>query len=214
MNYKDRLINLGKRIAKERGRKGWTQSQLCEEMYFSSSSVSTIRNWEKGIKAPSLENIFKLSDLFGCDVGYLLGDYDTRTWEAADIFEATGINQAAVDFLRTLGQQERYFFARWLSNMIANLDFTTIQQRLIDIVKLANYAVNLAKSSGDFSILFESENKVTDDGKLSISFASARNYAIHDVVDATEKAAYKAFDITTGKTLKAISKMRESGELE
>ena len=26
------------------------------------------------------------------------------------------------------------------------------------------------------------------------------------VVDATEKAAYKAFDITTGKTLKAISK--------
>ena len=59
MNYKDRLINLGKRIAKERGRKGWTQSQLCEEMYFSSSSVSTIRNWEKGIKAPTLENIFK-----------------------------------------------------------------------------------------------------------------------------------------------------------
>lgn len=214
MNYKDRLINLGKRIAKERGRKGWTQSQLCEEMYFSSSSVSTIRNWEKGIKAPNLENIFKLSDLFGCDVGYLLGDYDTRTWEAADIFEATGINQAAVDFLRTLGQQERYFFARWLSNMIANLDFTTIQQRLIDIVKLTDYAINLTKSSGDFSILFESENKVTDDGKLSISFASARNYAIRDVVDATEKAAYKAFDITTGKTLKAISKMRESGELE
>lgn len=214
MEHNERIIKLGERIAEERRRRGWTQGQLCEAMYFSASSVSTIRNWEKGIKVPTLEHIFKLSELFECDMGYLLGDYDTRTWEAADIFESIGINQAAVDFLRSLGQQERYFFARWLSNMIANLDFDTIQQRLIDIVKLTDYVMNLAKSSGDFSVLCESENKITDDGKLSIPFASARNYAIHDVVDATEKAAYKAFDITTEKTIKTISKMRKLGELE
>ena len=59
----------------------------------------TVSKWENGNSVPSLDNLFKLCDLFGCDLGYLLGEYECKTRTAADIQEMTGLSRLASDNL-------------------------------------------------------------------------------------------------------------------
>lgn len=59
----------------------------------------TVSKWEKGNSTPSLENLFKLCDLFNCDLGYLLGEYDCKKRIAEDIHEMTGLSCLAADNL-------------------------------------------------------------------------------------------------------------------
>lgn len=43
-----------------------------------------------------------MAELFNCDIGYLLGDYDERDRETADIKEVTGLSEIAIERLRRM----------------------------------------------------------------------------------------------------------------
>lgn len=59
----------------ERKRLNLTQDQLAKKLNISRSNVA---NWENGFNMPSLDLLFKCSDLFGCDLLYLAGYQNER----------------------------------------------------------------------------------------------------------------------------------------
>lgn len=62
-------MNLGTRISNLRKRKKWTQSDLADKLFVSDKTISS---WESNRTEPGLEVIIKLSELFDCNVSYLI----------------------------------------------------------------------------------------------------------------------------------------------
>lgn len=60
---------LGDNIKREREKQGMTQAQLAEKLYITYQSVSS---WERGTNPPEIENICRLSEIFGITVDGLL----------------------------------------------------------------------------------------------------------------------------------------------
>lgn len=97
---------IGKRIKAERkaiilnGRK-MTQDDLIEYLHphirLSRNSLSAIENGE--IEYCSLKLLLLLCELFNCELGYLLGEYDCKTHEATSVKNQTGLSGKAVDVL-------------------------------------------------------------------------------------------------------------------
>ena len=65
------MINMifGERLKQEREKRGWSQTDLSEQIHVSRQSVS---KWETGKNYPSIEVIIDLSDLFGITIDELL----------------------------------------------------------------------------------------------------------------------------------------------
>lgn len=58
--------SIASQIKKLRKSRGWTQSQLADQL---SVSKQTISNWETGIKVPRMGSLQKLADLFNVRIG-------------------------------------------------------------------------------------------------------------------------------------------------
>ena len=93
-NMKVKVI--GERIKAERTREGCsvTLDALAEKI---GVTRQTISKWEKGEgSGPTVWDLIRLCEFFGCDYGYLIGDYECRTRIATDIREETGLSELAV----------------------------------------------------------------------------------------------------------------------
>lgn len=104
---------IGERIKALRKEKGFTQKQLAgyisDVVHVDSDTgfgQSTVSGWETGNQLPPLPKLIALSEIFRCDIGYLLCDYDTKRKTVADIAEFTGLSETAVDFLESLKQEK------------------------------------------------------------------------------------------------------------
>lgn len=95
MTYK--ISATAQRIGQARKEKKLTLESVAEKCGV--KQYQTVSKWENGNSVPSLDNLFKLCDLFGCDLGYLLGEYECKTRAAADIQEMTGLSRLASDNL-------------------------------------------------------------------------------------------------------------------
>lgn len=60
---------LGDRIALLRRGKGWSQTELAQQLHISASAVGM---YEQGRREPSLEGLVELSEVFGVSADYLL----------------------------------------------------------------------------------------------------------------------------------------------
>ena len=75
-----------------RSGRGWSQHELADRLGVADSTVSA---WETGVKSPRMEMAFKIADLFGVGIGYLLDEdsepepYDE---DVAAILELLGRN--------------------------------------------------------------------------------------------------------------------------
>lgn len=103
MNYN--TITIGERIKTARckpfnGSSGYSQDGLAVALGLASTSRTTIRKWERGDVLPPLEHLLKMCELFGCELGYLLGEYDLPTRSATDIQKETGLSLMAIEQLR------------------------------------------------------------------------------------------------------------------
>lgn len=58
---------IGQKIKNKRKELNLTQEYLAKELNISRQAVS---KWEKEISEPSMENLVKLSEIFGVDIGY------------------------------------------------------------------------------------------------------------------------------------------------
>lgn len=105
-----RRKEMGKRIKAERKKlktpegKPWSQERLAEKIADllkkdDGIKQSTIAAWEAGKSIPSLDKLFSLSKIFGCDVGYLLGEHDNPVFNACRIAAETGLSEETVQML-------------------------------------------------------------------------------------------------------------------
>ncbi len=87
---------IGRRISIERKARGFKNlDNFAEEI---SVSRQTLSKWEKGDEKthPLLDDLFKMCNLFNCELGYLLCEYDCKTRAATDIQAITGLSEAAI----------------------------------------------------------------------------------------------------------------------
>ena len=62
-------MNIGKRLTKLRKMKNITQLELADKLFITDKTISS---WESNRTTPSLEMLVKLSEIFSCNVGYLI----------------------------------------------------------------------------------------------------------------------------------------------
>jgi transcriptional regulator with XRE-family HTH domain len=121
--YDKRAMEIGRRIRMERQRMGLSQEELAgtlkDNMYVSVGQ-NTISYWESGSRIPPLDRIVSLAQVFGCDVGYLLCDYDEHIRETADISEITGLRENTINILRASNNQKRAQRASVIDALVSN----------------------------------------------------------------------------------------------
>lgn len=91
----DISVVIGERIRSERERKGWSQTKFISELGLYSDH-SRVSKWENGNVIPGDDMLRKMASVFGCDYGYLIGEYPQRTRTEADIKAVTGLSDKAV----------------------------------------------------------------------------------------------------------------------
>lgn len=145
MKYSCEIV--GNNIRKERVRLGLSQKQLGEEIYVSGKQIS---NYENGKTAPPFDKLLDLCDIFGCELGYLLGEsaYVEGTTFETQISNQTGLSKKAInniimitgttsDCLDSGEHFERYRFL--LNQVVSSKTFASIFKSLYTLDK--HYAI-------------------------------------------------------------------------
>ena len=89
---------LGERLKAARDEFGYSLAYIAEACHY--QQYQTISKWEKGESHPSIQVLLRLCELYGCDLGYLVGEYDCKTRKAADIKAETGLSETVINRLR------------------------------------------------------------------------------------------------------------------
>ena len=74
-------MTLGEKIQELRRKQGLSQKQLAEMVMVTHQAVS---RWEQGESTPDIENVLRLSEIFGVSTDYLLRDIDPHKNDEAD----------------------------------------------------------------------------------------------------------------------------------
>ncbi|SCI55221.1 Helix-turn-helix domain [uncultured Flavonifractor sp.] len=101
MRYNSKII--GARVRAERRDLNWSQDKLLDQLKQLGVPLSraTLSHLENGDEVKlDLDLVLALCELFRCDIGYLLGHYDQKFRERADVCDATGLSEGAVCALR------------------------------------------------------------------------------------------------------------------
>ena len=96
MNYECRVHLIGERIKKEREAQKLNKKDLLAKIYMAETSHKTLTAWENGERVPDLGSLARMAEVFQCDIGYLIGDYNERTRTTADIVKETQLSESAV----------------------------------------------------------------------------------------------------------------------
>ena len=125
--YDDRKKIIGERIKTEREKKGLTKPDLLEKICMSANSHKSVTAWEKGEILPSLDNLAQMAELFDCDIGYMLGDYDERTRDCTDVCKVTGLSAEAVEMLQSINNLDGKAGLEIASKMLS--DFKNLNRK-------------------------------------------------------------------------------------
>ena len=95
-NYEE----MGKKIRTIRKSNKCSQEELIDKLSKKGFSIgrnklSAIENGDVGYSQVGF--LEALSKIFGCDIGYILGEYGCTTKETSDICEVTGLSEKAID---------------------------------------------------------------------------------------------------------------------
>lgn len=104
------------RIKAAREASGYTLAQVAERCGV--QQYQTVSKWEKGNSVPSIENLFKLCELFNCELGYLLGEHEGKTRAATDIHEKTGLSFRAIDELEQMKEKNQWYALQGLNTLL------------------------------------------------------------------------------------------------
>lgn len=97
-------LELGKKISDERNKLGDSLEAFSQKINITRQTLS---RWEKGEGVgPSVIDLLRMCEVFHCDFGYMVGEYDCRTREATDICKQTGLSESAVFSLIELNNME------------------------------------------------------------------------------------------------------------
>ena len=98
-------MQIGERIRIERNKLGLTQNALAEMLGLTEMNANArtiVNKIEKGTQPVKVEQIQKLCEIFDCEVGYLLCEFDCPRRDNADIQAVTGLSNEAIDNLKQI----------------------------------------------------------------------------------------------------------------
>lgn len=107
----------GKRMKELRKEMGYSLEKVAECCNI--QQYQTVSSWESGNTLPSLKNLLQLCELYGCELGYLLGEYDCKTQKKADIKVETGLSEKSIEWLKS----NKFFEPKYLTSVNALLEF-------------------------------------------------------------------------------------------
>ena len=153
--YEQGKAQIGKRIKDERNKKKLSQQELADAISAMLNTdpdckgigQNTVSNWEKGITLPPLSKLIALSNIFGCDIGYLLCDYDEPTRNLADVVEQNGLSGEAVKSLVMRKTQKGIAGLDILSSLLSDRKFWEAISNL-NYAKFAGTNANRPMSDG------------------------------------------------------------------
>ena len=125
MKYVYDYIKIGERIRDERKQNNLTQDELIDLLRDKQIPVgrNTLSAMENGIKEKfSFKVLYGLADIFQCQIGYLLREYDCRTQSNADISEATGLSDNAINTLKKVSENRDKYRKYNLLHLIDTLN--------------------------------------------------------------------------------------------
>lgn len=91
------IKEIGKRIQTERKAQKKSKDVLADEI---GTTRQTLSKWENGTSSPGLWDLVRLCEIFSCDFGYIVGEYDCKTRVATDIKKETGLSEGAISCLQ------------------------------------------------------------------------------------------------------------------
>ena len=94
-------LNIGERITALRKQKGWSQTDLAKTI---EASRDMIGKYERNDNLPSIEVAFKLADIFGISVDYLLGKGQHASYDKETIKRLEDIENLDPETRKTLFQ--------------------------------------------------------------------------------------------------------------
>lgn len=171
MKYNTKTI--GQRIKKERQTLSLTQGDLAKKIGLSEESRQTIGKWENGKLMPQFEDMLKMCEVFDCELGYLLGEFNCKTREGTDIQAKTGLSEKAIKSLLKINQDtSNHDILTSLDKLIEHEDFIV----LLRLIHAHVYDFNLKKlrikNDTDLTVLSGTLNCPKDDVKKYLEVSS------------------------------------------
>lgn len=159
------MKDIGERIYQTRTHMGkkYTQDYVAEQC---NCIRQTYAKWERGEQLPKMEEFLMLCNTFNCDIGFLFCEYATKHHVAADVEEATGLNEKTLDVLQKATKKSALYCGT----------VNCILQELLSSQYLV-YATTLASLTEACNSLLKDENK----HKLSGSVTSSESVLIHGI---------------------------------
>lgn len=137
---------IGSRIKEERKLKNWSQAKLGEEITNMlgahedgrAKSQGNISDWENGTRAPNWNCLICLSRLFNCSLGYLLCEYDARTYGENKIAKTIGLSPKSVNLLSNMAAWGAFSdYSKVLDKLISDSCYKNKEHRsLLDLIYL------------------------------------------------------------------------------
>lgn len=190
-------IDIGDRLIQLRKARGYSQDKLIDildDEYGVKIGRNTYSNIENGCQSASnfkLDLLIALSSLYGCDIGYLLCEYDNITGRNTDIQKITGLNDESIKALE--GAVRESEIEKELYNLRNNKSLTVSET--LNIMFKHGILVDIAKSFRNYllteyavPIQYEPEQ-----GKFTYSdsdFSRLNHKEINDMCDAFGVASF------------------------
>lgn len=185
---------VGERIKKARKLVRLTQRELGDKIDYEYQMVG---KWERGESHPSLDTLFSLCNIFGCELGYLLGEYDCYTREATDIQALTGLSEQAIERLKHIGcvkLSDGYCdISRGLGKNLLNAFLES--KEFVRMMQYFQHYYTLDSSNEDVTDTLDGEELTGADLSRAYSLAAAAGLAILEKKDAAEFYLSLAADI-------------------
>lgn len=141
------MIDVGQRIKDERLKNGYKrQDDLCDKLHIGRNTLSA---WENGKANIELDDLMKLCELFDCEVGYLLCEYDTPYRVHSDISEQTQLSTKAIENIMKSRDSHKKLFG----NGKNRLDALLSSDYFIEILQRAEEYRMLKNSNADKNII-------------------------------------------------------------
>lgn len=185
------------RIYSERLLTGLNQKDFAKAVGVSNQ---TFNNLEQGKGSLKIEYLYQIANFCGCDIGYLLGECENRTYVATDICKATGLSEEAVRIL-TEGSNVNYLTGehREEGELMKGSRRTLINSLIIDSKDYYSLVGNLMTLLVDSAYIDEYKDNpwfdklssiIKDFDKSNMEKRSAINYAfmLNDIMDGIRQA--------------------------
>lgn len=143
---------IGDRIRNLRTEKVGSQEKLIamlsDKAPIGRNTLSAIENGNA--KHFELSLLTGLCEIFGCEVGYLLCEYDCKTRVSSDVQTITGLSESAIGTLQNLNDNEKTFLNKLLEH---RTDLYFIASGFVDFFKKRslNKAIDKGYIKDDFS---------------------------------------------------------------